>query len=62
MGDDLAHAGLGRLLQLGRFDLQQQGTAHRGRYQLRVHEEEDSAGGGGGGGAGEDASWEESAL
>lgn len=48
VGDHVAHAGLGRLLLLGRLQLQQQGTAHGRRHQLRIHEEEDSEGRGGG--------------
>lgn len=48
VGDHMAHAGLGCLLHLGCLDLQQQGTAHRGRDQLRIHEEEHSEGRSGG--------------
>lgn len=42
MGHHVAHAGLRCLLHLGCLDLQQQGTAHRGSYQLRIHKEEHS--------------------
>lgn len=42
MGDHMPHADLWGLLHLRRLDLQQQGAAHGGRYQLRIHEEEHS--------------------
>lgn len=44
MGDHMAHAGLRCLLLLGRLNLQQQGAAHGGRNQLRVHKQEHSGG------------------
>lgn len=53
VGDHVAHAGLWGLLHLRRLDLQQQSAAHRGRDQLRIHEEEHSVGRGGG----EGGSW-----
>ena len=42
--DHMAHAGLRCLLLLGRLNLQQQGAAHGGRNQLRVHKQEHSGG------------------
>lgn len=44
VGDHVAHAGLRCLLLLGRLNLQQQGAAHGGGDQLRVHKQEHSGG------------------
>lgn len=50
VGDHVAHAGLWGLVHLRCLDLQQQGAAHGGRYQLGIDEEEHPEGKGGGGG------------